>query len=304
MKTGIVILTLNAEKHIEYVLKSLLTGNYKILVVDSESTDDTVLISKTLGAEVLILNRSDFNHGATRELVRKKLNVDIIVFMTQDAYPKNNNIVDVLIEPIVDGRVAFSYARQIPHNGATLLESLPREFNYGTEPQIRGIRDSEKYGVYNFFCSNTCAAYLNRALDDIGGFKPTLTNEDYFACAELLLKGYKVAYVPEAIVRHSHKYTLKQEFQRYFDTGYVRAEKPFIQDLVGEAEKRGYEFIKILLERLVREKPYLIPYALMQSIVKSLGYKIGFNGRKLPLFIKKLFSGQKYYWSSIYYSSD
>ena len=41
------------------------------------------------------------------------------------------------------------------------------------------------------------------SLNEIGGFDPVLTSEDYFAVAKLLLKGYKIAYVAESVVVHS-----------------------------------------------------------------------------------------------------
>lgn len=41
-----------------------------------------------------------------------------------------------------------------------------------------------------------------------------------FMAARMIQAGYKIAYCAEASVRHSHNYTPKQEFQRYFDTGY------------------------------------------------------------------------------------
>ena len=77
------------------------------------------------------------------------------------------------------------------------------------------------------------------------GGTSVLTNENYFAVADLLQKGYKIA---AAVVKHSHRYTLWQEFQRYFDTGYVRAKNPLIQQLVAQAESRGVEFVAALLK--------------------------------------------------------
>jgi len=125
-----------------------------------------------------------------------------------------------------------------------------------------------------------------------------LTNEDYFAVADLLQKDYKIAYVADAIVKHSHRYTLWQEFQRYFDTGYVRSENPIIQTLVGQAEARGVGFVSALLKRVWQESLILIPYAIIQSLMKWLGYRIGFYGVLLPVCLRKKMSQQSYYWNS------
>lgn len=267
------------------------------LIIDSSSCDATIDLASSLGADVLVIPQADFNHGATREWARKHIDTDIVVFLTQDAIPTSSNLVETLVEPLLcDESIAVSYSRQIPQDEADIFEAFPRIYNYGKEPQIRSIEDIAKYGVYTFFCSNSCAAWKNAALDAIGGFKSVLTNEDYFAVAELLQLGYKIAYVPEAVVKHSHKYTLWQEFQRYFDTGYVRAENPIIQQLVGHAESRGVGFMSKLIEYLWKHKPLLIPYAVLQSCVKWLGYRIGFFGKYLPLIIRRRLSQQVYYW--------
>jgi len=246
------------------------------------------------------VSREEFNHGATRELARKHTLADIVIFMTQDAFPVDDLLFEKLVEPLVNGRASFSYARQIPCQGADIFEAFPRRFNYPAESQIRSIADVEKFGVYTFFSSDSCAAYLNSALDEIGGFRPTLTSEDYFAAARLLRKGHKVAYVAGAVVEHSHAYTLFEEFKRYFDTGYVRAENPWVQDIVGKAEARGKEYFVALIHDLAKYNPLLIPYAVMNTCVKLLGYRAGYWSLKAPTWWKKRLSIQRYFWDSRY----
>jgi rhamnosyltransferase len=199
-----------------------------------------------------------------------------------------------------DAAIAISYSRQLPRPGADVFEAFPREFNYGSTPQVRGIEDVHQYGVYTFFCSNSCAAYKNEALDEIGGFDPILTNEDYFAVAKMLQKGYRIYYASESKVLHSHKYTLLEEFQRYFDTGYVRAQRPFVQEIVGAAERRGVGFVAALIKRLAKESVWKIPYAVAQSGVKWCGYRVGFHAKRLPVSWRKKLSQQKYFWDSKY----
>ncbi|MGI9540101.1 MAG: glycosyltransferase family 2 protein, partial [Miltoncostaeaceae bacterium] len=60
-----------------------------VLVVDSESGDDTVRMAHRAGAEVLSIAAGDFNHGATRELARKRLGSDVVVMVSQDAYARS-----------------------------------------------------------------------------------------------------------------------------------------------------------------------------------------------------------------------
>lgn len=303
-KVNIVIPTKNAQATLDSIFNILdSSSEYFVSIIDSSSTDETACIARRHKAKFLVIDQGDFNHGATREFARKQINSEFVVFLTQDAIPNSSDLIDKLVKPLLeDEAIAVSYGRQIPHDGADIFEAFPRDYNYGTDPQIRGIDDVADYGVYTFFCSNSCAAWRNSALDSIGGFRAVLTNEDYLAVADLLQNGYKIAYVPEAVVKHSHRYTLRQEFQRYFDTGYVRAQYPLIQQLVGQAEARGTSFVKALLKRLWSDQPLMIPYAVIQSLVKWLGYRIGFYGLHLPLWFKKCLSQQSYYWDSVYFS--
>lgn len=253
-----------------------------------------------MGVETLVIPQKEFNHGATRELARKHLNTDIVVMMTQDAYPQSSDFLEYLITPLLEGKASVSYARQIPHQGADFFESFPRQFNYPETSHIRGIEDLETYGSYTFFCSDSCAAWINSALDEIGGFFPVLTHEDAFAVARLLDKGHHIAYVAEAVVLHSHRYSLLQEFKRYFDTGYARSIYKKELFYGSKDEKHGSQFVKTMLKELIRKQPLAIPYAILHIAAKYLGYKVGKIGHKLPLKMVRLLSGQNYYWSSNY----
>lgn len=223
---GVAVITHKAKNHLPLCLPPLLQSSLKprVLVVNSSSHDGTVETALELGAETLVIPRPDFNHGSTREKARKHLDTDIVVMITPDAYALDTHVLERLVKPIIEGKASISYARQIPHDGADFFESFHREFNYPSESHIRGIEEIGRYGVYTFFCSNSCAAYSNKALDEIGGFHSTLLGEDTVAVAKLLRKGHKIAYTAEAIVKHSHRYTLMQEFKRTFDTGLARAE--------------------------------------------------------------------------------
>ena len=297
---GVVIPTHRAEVHLSRLLPILAASSLqpRILVIDSSSDDNTLLVAQEYGAETLVIPRNEFNHGSTRELGRKYLNTDIVVMMTQDAYPVGEEMLEHLVLPLLSGEASVSYGRQIPHAGADIFEAFPRAFNYPAVSHIRSIADVENYGVFTFFCSDSCADYVNTALDETGGFSPILTNEDYFAVAKLLQHGYRIAYVAEAVVEHSHGYTLRQEFQRYFDTGYVRAVNPWVTAVVGSAEGRGRAFLRVFLQELAVNKPLLIPYALLNTLVKWLGYRVGFCSLNAPVRLKKMLSGQKHYWTS------
>ena len=278
MTVGIAIPALNGARELARLLPVLASepGIDVLLVVDSGSTDDTTEILRAYPqVRCLIIPRADFNHGATREMARRELKTDIAVFLTQDVIPEPGFLAP-LIAPLAAGIASVSYARQLPHSGADFFEAFPREFNYTADSNVRALADARHHGVYTFFCSDSCAAYVNASLDVIGGFRPILTNEDYFAVARLMQAGKQIAYVAESRVQHSHRYTMVEEFRRYFDTGYVRAENPWVSELVGQAEGRGAAFARQMLQRLWRDAPWRIPYAVLQTAAKWFGFRAGY----------------------------
>lgn len=295
---GILIPTYQAEKHLSLCLSPLLKSPLKpkILVIDSSSTDRTVEIALKLGVDVYVIPKDEFNHGLTREKGRKLLNTDIVVMITQDAYASSSNMIENLVLPLLKGEASFSYARQIPHLGSELLEAFPRSFNYPPEGHIRSLKDIDRYGVYTFFSSNSCAAYFNKCLDEIGGFPSVLFGEDTIVTAKLLHRHHKIAYVASAEVHHSHSYTLKQEFKRHFDIGLSRHTFASLIAIGGKDSSRGKKYLQALLKELSKKKPLLIPYALVQTFVKLSGYKLGQLSVNKPNWFKRLFSSYKGYW--------
>lgn len=297
---GVVLITHRAKHHLPHCLPPLLSCPLKprVLVVNSSSADGTVELAEELGAETLVIPRSQFNHGSTRERARQHLNTDIVVMMTPDAYAISASMLCHLIEPIANGRASISYGRQVAHDGAGLFERFPREFNYPTTSHVRGIEDLRKYGIYTFFCSDACAAYSNNALSEIGGFPSVLLGEDTMVTAQLLNKGHKIAYVAEAVVQHSHRYSLSQEFRRHFDTGLARRQHQATIQAGSRDEARGAAYAAALMKKVAIERPLALPYAGLHCLTKWLGYRLGRACIHAPTAIKRAFSSQDFYWSS------
>jgi rhamnosyltransferase len=303
---GVAVITHRAASHLPQCLPPILDSPIRprVLVVNSSSGDGTVELAKNMGAEVLVVPRNEFNHGSTRELARRVLGTQIVVMLTPDARPEGRHMLGNLLRPIAQGVASVAYARQVPHDGAGFFEAFPRSFNYPEKSEIRSIEDMKRVGPGAFFCSNVCAAWSNAALDEIGGFSPALSLEDVVATTRLLHAGHRIAYCADAVVAHSHRYTLAEEFQRQFDTGYVRT--GFRKQLFarGGDERRGAKYSREMIRRLMREQPWLMPYGIAHIAMKYLGYRLGYHGHELPLWLKRSLSAQDYYWQGSAGSSD
>ena len=72
--------------------------------------------------ECVHIQPSEFDHGGTRHLGASQSQADILLFMTQDAVPYDEHLLEELLKPLEDERVAVSYARQLPRAEAGPLE--------------------------------------------------------------------------------------------------------------------------------------------------------------------------------------
>ena len=88
MKIGLVIPTYNAGEKFISLLESIEQQSYEIerkVVIDSNSTDETVCLAKRYDYEVIRIAKKEFNHGRTRQLAVEYLSdMDIVIFITQD----------------------------------------------------------------------------------------------------------------------------------------------------------------------------------------------------------------------------
>jgi rhamnosyltransferase len=129
-KVSVVIPTLNAGPGFGDLLAMLSaqeTGfGYEVLVIDSGSTDGTVELARRYGAVVYTFPRSEFGHGATRNLGISLSRGEYVAFVVQDAVPLDGLWLAVMVENLEgDDLVAGVYGRQVPRpESAPLARAL------------------------------------------------------------------------------------------------------------------------------------------------------------------------------------
>lgn len=303
MRVGLVIPTLNAGEAFIALLKEIEKQNISLtakLVADSQSQDQTADLARQYGYTVEQIERGTFNHGGTRQLCVEKLQdcVDLVIFITQDVRIYEVDALSVLIKAFDDPKVGAAYGRQLPHEHASLAAAQARLFNYPAESVKKCYGDKRRFGMKAAFLSDSFAAYRLEALRNIGGFpKNVIVSEDMYVGARLLQQGYSIAYVAEAKVRHSHEYTLLQEFRRYFDIGVFQARESWIRREFGAAEGEGLRLVLNQIHFLLRRDRYFsVLKAVFANGVKWLGYRLGLKEASLPKWLNRFLSAQPYYF--------
>ena len=283
MNFGLIIPTLNAGEQFRTLLVQLAAQSLPTskLIVDSQSTDGTADLARSFGLDVLTIERKTFNHGATRQLALETLMsrspLDVAIFLTQDVLLHDDDALAMLVKIFAqDSTVGMSYGRQLPHADATEEAKFLRAFNYPATSQLRSFDDRKIFGLKTAFASNSFAAYRLAALQEVGGFpKNVPLCEDMFVAAKMLMRGWKIFYVAQAQVFHSHNFTAAQEFRRYVQIGKFHAQEPWIRQTFGSAEGAGKKFVLMKLAALAKKNPLDCFGAIFRDAAKFVGYRVG-----------------------------
>lgn len=271
----------------------------QVLIIDSSSDDGTCELAAEEGYQFFRIDRCDFNHGGTRQFALGLVPwASLVVYLTQDAVLANPDSLDLLLSAFADGAIGAAYGRQLPRPGAGPIEAHARLFNYPPRSEVRDFESRHTLGIKATFLSNSFAAYRVDALLEVGGFPPdVIMAEDALAAGRLLLAGWKTAYVAEAQAYHSHSFTIAQEFQRYFDTGVYHRTEPWLRETFGGPGGEGTRFVLSEFSFLIPNHSYLVPYALLRTLSKAIGYSLGFRGTLGTAWSRRL-SYHKRYWDA------
>lgn len=242
------------------------------------------------------ITTAEFDHGGTRDMAARKGDGDLILFMTDDAVPADDFLIENLVKYFEDGRVGAAYARQLPAPDCGLIERYTRSFNYPEESSLKSKGDLKKLGIKTFFCSNVCAMYRRDIYQELGGFPThTIFNEDMIFASAVIQAGLSIAYAADARVIHSHNYSGIQQFHRNFDMAVSQAEHPEVFAGI-RSEGEGMKLVKQTAGYLLKKSPWLLPKLFWVSGWKYLGYLLGKRYQKLPKSLVMRFSMNRRYW--------
>lgn len=275
-------------------------GRIIIINTDREFFDEKeYLIAPAV--EVVHITRHEFDHAGTRDMGLRMSDADYVLFMTMDAIPKDNYLVEKLLSGFRRAdNIAVSYARQLPKKDCNRIEQITREFNYPAQSRIQTSDDIKELGIKAYFCSDVCAMYDTSIYRSLGGFKaPAIFNEDMVYAAGALDAGYAVSYCADALVYHSHNYTGRQYYRRNFDLGVSQADHPEIFERFN-VKGTGMQLVRKSLAQICRRgTPADIIRLVYYSGMKYLGFRKGKNYHKLSLKSCLKHTSDKEYWNRL-----
>ena len=273
-------------------------GRIIIINTDREFFDEKEYLIAPV-VEVVHITRHEFDHAGTRDMGLRMSDADYVLFMTMDAIPKDNYLVEKLLSGFRRAdNIAVSYARQLPKKDCNRIEQITREFNYPAQSRVQTSDDIKELGIKAYFCSDVCAMYDTSIYRSLGGFKaPAIFNEDMVYAAGALDAGYAVSYCADALVYHSHNYTGRQYYRRNFDLGVSQADHPEIFERFN-VKGTGMQLVRKSLAQICRRgTPADIIRLVYYSGMKYLGFRKGKNYHKLSLKSCLKHTSDKEYWN-------
>ena len=299
---SVILPTRNNEDCIGSLLSSIFSQNFEgeieVLVMDSSNDQTPQIVSKysrIYNIRMVHVRPEDYNYGGTRNLGASMTSGDILVFISTDVEIRDRNWLRKLVRNLNDPGVAGVYGRQIPKENASPMEEFFIKYTY---PPIRKeyyLKPGKK--LKELFFSNTNSAIKRKVWEKIP-LPEMLKSEDQEWAKRAILAGYKIVYDPEAAVYHSHRYTLKQVFKEYFDSG---ATMPIVyncEEIEQESFlKKGLKYETAEIKYFI-SKGYtkIIPYALFYDFAKFLGYLLGTQCMRMPVWLRKMLCKKSNHW--------
>lgn len=206
--------SLKKQKNI--ILKNVV---FPLTIGDKEKTDKLRQFIKDNNIVSFEVEKKDFVHSLTRQkAIEEYCKSKCIVMVSQDVKIKDENALYNLVKSIDNDETVHNYGRQICTNHS--IERYVRKKNY---PDYSWVDSKEtiKKDIKPFFSSDAFSAYNRDVFIKLGGYNgyKVMMSEDMLYVYFALMAGYKKGYVSEAVVEHSHKYTIKQLYRRYYANG-------------------------------------------------------------------------------------
>ncbi len=225
LRTASVLMpTWQAIEFLERVLEALAAQRtslaWDVWVIDSGSTDGTRECLERRRASFPVpltvewIRPEEFDHGDTRNLLARRSEGDLLVYLTQDAIPSSPIWLETLASSFRDPSVGAAYCRNVPRADCWPITRVMsradpgyaqtrRETRLPAPDVYRAMNAYERRVLCNF---NNVASAIRRELWERYPFPRTMMGEDVLMGRAILEAGYTIVYDADATVDHSHDY--------------------------------------------------------------------------------------------------
>ena len=210
MKVSVIIRTLNEAKYLVELLTAIAAQEtqheVEVVVIDSGSTDDTLVIAARANARVTHIDKEQFSFGRSLNEGCAFATGDILIFVSGHCVPCTPHWLDALVAPLVSEAAGYSYGGQLGRDTTTFSEQ---------QVFAKFFPPHEASENADYFCNNANAA-ITRNVWQRFKFNEEITGlEDMELAKRYVATGGTVHYVPTASVFHIHDEKWSQIRRRY-----------------------------------------------------------------------------------------
>lgn len=253
--------------------------NWELIVIDSGSTDGSVeLIQAAQPAHFIQIQPHEYNPSRVMNKGMRLARSDYAIFLNADATPQGTNWLRPLVVALQDPRVAAVFGRQIPRPDCRAVFACDYDRCFGPN------RESASWG--HFF--SMVSSGLRKDVWAQRGFRADLQYaEDDEYTRWCVAQGYRVEYIEESVVMHSHNYTAKQAYKRAFGDSFANAATktdtpPRVSDfgpglLFGVARDAARDFAWCQRSGRLGEWPHALSIRTAQRLGKIVGFRRGWQ---------------------------
>lgn len=238
---SIVIRAYNEEKHIGRLLEGIKQQTIKdvdVILVDSGSTDSTVTIAESHGAQIVRIPSAEFTFGRSLNYGIKAAKRDLVVIASAHVYPIYPDWLETLLSPFQDEQVALTYGKQ---RGPEFAKFSEQQIFHQWYPDAGNVKQGTA------FCNNANAA-IRKSLWLQNPYDETLTGLEDLAWARWAKEqGHVIRYVAEAEIIHVHNETPQGVYNRY------RREAMALRKIYPEAHFNLYDFLRLTMTNILSD---------------------------------------------------
>jgi len=198
-------------------------GPIDICCPDSGSQDGTQDDLRRVGARTLPIAPRMFNHGETRNRAVATTHCEFVILSVQDALPLSTTLARELVAPLeADPDLCATFGRQVPRPGChpVLCERIDN-WAGGNEPVVQELDDEpweelDPWDRLALIRYDHVIACMRRSVWERHRFEHVSFGEDVTWASRVIRSGGKIAFVPTAVVEHSHDRTAWDEARRIY----------------------------------------------------------------------------------------
>jgi rhamnosyltransferase len=259
---------MNDIEFIERTLQAVFSQNFQdfeLVNVDSGSTDGTYeIIKKYNSGKVYQIKPEEYVPGIVLNDAISKCDGEIIVFNNSDCIPQNQEWLNKLIEPLLkQDNIAAVYGNQIPRPDARIL--VVKDYS-------RAFGNGELAAQWEHFFSLATSAAPKELLLKEPFAEDLQYSEDIEWSYRMKNLGYEIVYARDAIVEHSHNYSLREVRKRFYNEGLAEGR------IYGTPQSffRGFllpcavEMSRDILYLLGKGKVFTVPYGCIYRFMQRL----------------------------------